>query len=321
MPDGVPALAELGVDLPAAIGFRLRGIRFLNNNLSITAGFPVGNGLAIRRMALHELLIQAAERAGVAMRWGVKNVRLDGRAIVSDGGTLKARWIIGADGQRSQVRKEAGLDSYLSERRRYGFRQHFRIAPWSLYVELYWGSKCQVYVTPVAKDETGIAVISNDCKMRVRDVIREFPDLEQRIRGASPSSREMGGLSTTRKLRNVHRGRIALIGDASGSVDAITGEGLSLSFKQALALARAIKKESLKDYQAEHIELSSRPHAMGTLMLALARCTGVQNRALASLARRPAIFETLLAIHVGQRSFLDLWPRSLFEFGVGLLGA
>ncbi len=320
MPDGVPALRELGIEPPGSVGFRFKGIRFLNNDSSVTADFPVGTGLALRRTALHELLIQAAEHAGVAARWGVKNVHLREHAVVCDRLIVKARWIIGADGQNSQIRKQAGLDCCLMERRRYGFRQHFGIAPWSSYVELYWGSKCQVYVTPVAKDETGVAVISNNPKMRVSEALREFPELERRIRGGSPTSREMGGLSTTRKLRKVSRGRIALIGDASGSVDAITGEGLCLSFKQALALAEVIKKERLKDYQAEHVHLSSRPQTMAALMLALARFSGFQNRALASLAKRPAIFEMLLAIHVGQRSFLDLCPGRVFAFGAGLLG-
>ena len=320
MPDGVPVLRELGIEAPRSIGFHFNGIRFLDNHSSVTADFPVGTGLALRRTALHELLIRAAEQAGVAVRWGVKNVHLREHAIVCNGRPVKARWIVGADGQNSQIRKQARLDSCRTEHRRYGFRQHFGIAPWSSYVELYWGAKCQAYVTPVAKDETGIAVISSNPQMRVREALREFPDLEQRIRGVSPTTREMGGLSTTRKLRTVYRGRIALIGDASGSVDAITGEGLCLSFKQALTLAEAIKAERLKDYQAEHIRLSRRPHTMASLMLALAQYPRLQNRALASLAKRPAIFEMLLAIHIGQRSFLDLWPRSLFEFSAGLLG-
>lgn len=320
MPDGLPALKELGIELPVATGFHFRGIRFLNSSSSVTADFPNGQGLALRRIALHELLIEAAERTGVALQWGMKNVHLDGDSIVSDRGPLKARWIIGADGQNSRTRQQAGLDFYRVERRRYGFRQHYRIAPWSSYVELYWGPRCQVYVTPVAEAETGVAVISADPKLRVREALADFPDLERRIRYAPVSSREMGGLSVTRKLRRVYRGRLALIGDAAGSVDAITGEGLCVSFKQAVALAEAVKKERLSDYQTEHAKLSSRAHIMAALMLGISRHARLQNRALASLAKRPAIFEVLLAVHVGQRSFSDLWPRSVLAFSAGFLG-
>jgi flavin-dependent dehydrogenase len=321
MPDGIPALKELGIELPAGAGFRFRGIRFLHGSGgSIAADFPNASGLAVRRIALHELLIQAAERAGVALQWGVKNVYLDGNSIVCGGRVLKARWIIGADGQNSRIRQQAGLDLYRTERRRYGFRQHYRIAPWSSYMELYWDPRCQVYVTPIAEDEVGIAVISHDSNLRVREALTGFPDLERRISGTPAVSREMGALSVTRRLRSVCRGRMALIGDASGSVDAITGDGICLSFKQALVLAEAVKNKRLNDYQTEHAKLNSRPHLMASLMLAMAKHGRLQRRVLASLAKRPGVFELLLAIHVGQRSFLDLWPRGVFAFGAGLLG-
>lgn len=321
MPDAIPALKELGIEPGASMGLPFRGIRFLNNRSMVTAEFPSGKGLAIRRIALHALLVEAAERAGVSLQWGVKNIHLEGGWIVSDGRVLRTRWVIGADGQNSQIRRQAGLDEYRTQRRRYGFRQHYGVPPWSPYVELYWGPNCQVYVTPVSRSETGIAVLSRNSQLRVCDALREFRKLEQRIRGVPATTREMGCLSITRKLRNVYRDRVVLIGDASGSVDAITGEGITLSFKQALVLAEAIEKERLRDYQAEHMQLSSRPHVMAALMLRLAADAGLQNRVFASLTKRPAIFATLLAIHVGQRSFSDLWPRGVFAFGAGLLGA
>ena len=38
------------------------------------------------------------------------------------------------------------------------------------------------------------------------------------------------------------RGNVALIGDASGTVDAITGEGLCLAFSQAMVLAECLER-------------------------------------------------------------------------------
>ena len=70
--------------------------------------------------------------------------------------------------------------------------------------------------------------------------LREFPELERRLQGAWPCSAERGAVTVSRKLRRVFHGRTVLVGDASGSVDAITGEGLSLSFHQAVALAEAL---------------------------------------------------------------------------------
>jgi flavin-dependent dehydrogenase len=168
-------------------------------------------------------------------------------------------------------------------------------------------------------EEICVSVISRDPRLRVNDGLAGFPELERRIRSAQPVSREMGSLTVTRELRDIYCGRVALIGDASGSVDAITGEGISLSFKQAAALAEAVRKDRLKDYQAEHKKLCSRPRAMAALMLAIARHGGLQRRVLASLQKRPAVFESLLAIHVGDRSFFDLWPHDVLAFGSAFL--
>lgn len=319
LPDGIRALKELGITLPADAGFSFRGICFLDGRFSAAAAFPDEAAIALRRTSLHSALICAAEKEGASLRWGIKNVQLNEGFVAVDGRVLKTRWVIGADGQNSQVRRRAGLHPCRIERRRYGFRRHYRIAPWSSYMELYWGTAFQVYVTPVAADEVCVAVISHDPKVRVDDALAGFPELHRRICSAPAASREMGALSVTRELRRVYCGRLALIGDASGSVDAITGEGMGLSFRQALVLAEAVKDGRLRNYQAEHQRLSRRPRSMAALMLAMARHRELQTRLLKTFSKRPAVLESLLAIHIGDRSFSDLWPRDVLVFGSAFL--
>ena len=72
---------------------------------------------------------------------------------------------------------------------------------------------------------------------------------------------------------------MALVGDASGSVDAITGEGLCLLFQQAVALAGALEAGDLRVYQAEHRRIGKRPELMADLMLMLDRRGGLRRRA------------------------------------------
>ncbi|MBV8650066.1 MAG: hypothetical protein JO255_01285 [Alphaproteobacteria bacterium] len=157
--------------------------------------------------------------------------------------------------------------------------------------------------------------------MRLDDALADFPELARRLNNAVPVSREIGCLSVTRQLRRVCRGRIALVGDASGSVDAITGEGMCLSFKQAVALARAFHEGDLSSYQQEHRRLSARPHAMAALMLLMDRHASFQRRALASLASHSSTFSALLSVHVGESSFLDLCSWDLVPFGLKFLAA
>jgi flavin-dependent dehydrogenase len=122
----------------------------------------------------------------------------------------------------------------------------------------------------------------------------EFPELQRRLQGAEVSSAERGAMTVTRRLRGLFRGRTILIGDASGSVDAITGEGLSLSFHQAVALSEALCSGDLRSYQAEHRRLARRPALMARLLLALDRFSLLRRTVLRTLAFEPAIFAEFL---------------------------
>ena len=63
-------------------------------------------------------------------------------------------------------------------------------------------------------------------------------------------------------------------------MDAVTGEGLSLSFRQAMALADALSMGNLESYQESHCRLFRRPRLMGNLLLVLDRRTGLRKRTL-----------------------------------------
>lgn len=290
MPDSRRAAAELGIDLPESIGHKFRGIRFLGATKQIKADFPDGCGIGIRRTALHRALVRTAEDAGVELRWHTPVAGLD---------DTKARWIVGADGNSSRVRRWAGLEASLWRTRRYAYRRHFAVAPWTEYMELYWGDGCQIYVTPVGDCEVCVALISHTPALRITEALeRRFPALNARLAGMATTSLERGAVTVTTRLRAVAKGNVALIGDASGSVDAITGEGLCLIFKQATSLADAIAKGNLAGYNRAHPWLSLRPNLMGQAMLTMDRAALIRDAALGAMSAQPWIFQKLLDLHV-----------------------
>ncbi|MGH9325331.1 MAG: NAD(P)/FAD-dependent oxidoreductase [Terriglobia bacterium] len=307
MPEGVRALSEMGVDLTS--GFPFRGIRFIGSGSRVEADFPNGPGLGMRRTALHQALLEHACGQGVFF-WNTRVAGLNANGVVLDGRILRARWVIGADGNHSLVRRWAGLDHYRFDRRRFGFRRHFHVAPWSDYAEIYWGPGCQIYVTPVGAEEVCVAVISKDEHLRLEEALRHFPEVKSRLRGAEATSAERGGISATRELKRVSRGRVALTGDASGAVDAISGAGLSLSFQHALALAESFESDDIRCYRSLHRHINRRPLRTTILMLALAGQPWLRRRALSALAADPALFARLLAMHVGA------FPKSGIVHGV-----
>lgn len=319
MPNGVDSLRALGVDLDIEGAGRFSGIRFLSGPDTVDAHFPSGFGVGVRRIGLHEQLRAYAERCGAGVRWGVKRVVTAGGEYRIDGELVQAGYLIGADGQNSMVRRSAGLDRCWYDSFRYGFRQHFRIEPWSEFVEVYWEADKQIYVAPVGPREIGVAVLTTDPRMRVRAALDCFPALHRRLAHCVTSSRELGAVTRNRRLRRVTTDRVALIGDASGSVDAITGEGLSLAFLEAQVLAASLRGGGLAFYERRHAHLFRRSRVMARLLMALSKNDGLRRHVLRAAAGQPDVFASLLGFHVGQKSLLDIRPAELIEFGRNFL--
>lgn len=302
LPDAVEVLGRLGVGIPAADRFTLQGIRFFDSDREVKAEFSTGQGMGVRRAVLHENMVERARKMGVTLLWRTPVSGISSAGVITDRQTIAARWIIGADGIHSRVRRWAGLESPRQHPRRFAFRRHYGVQPWCSCTELYWGRSVQAYVTPVGKHEICVVLISRNPQARFASIASEFPQLSRRLASAAPTSNERGAVTLTRSLDCVYRGHIALIGDASGSVDAITGEGLSLGFHQALALADALEAGDLRDYQAAHQRLTRRPTLMGRLLLLLDNQPKLRNRAMRALAADPDLFARLVAVHVGDTS-------------------
>ncbi|HEV2398399.1 MAG TPA: NAD(P)/FAD-dependent oxidoreductase [Candidatus Sulfotelmatobacter sp.] len=300
MPDGLAALERLGLRLTRAEAYPFRGIRFLTHHRSSDALFPAGQcGLAARRTVLHRVMSERAAQVGTELLWGATVTGISDHGVHVAGNFVRARWIVGADGSNSRVRRWAGLEASYKPRLRYAFRQHYRVAPWTDHMEVHWGRNCQGYATPVSENQVCIVLASHDPHMRLEQGLADLPGLRARIEGAAPATAEQGAVTGNRRLKRVWRGNVALIGDAAGTVDAITGEGLGLAFNQAVSLAKCLESDDLSPYQAEHRRLAIRPLLMARLMLILDGRTGLQDRTLRVFQKRPQIFRRLLALHVG----------------------
>ena len=263
LPDGLEALDRLGICIPLSMAQPFRGVRFLASTLSADAPFPGGtSGLAVRRTVLHTAMIKRAEQLGADLLWSAAVTGISSGRVHLGQRQIRARWIVGADGSNSRVRRWAGLESSGKPRMRYAFRRHFRVAPWTDHMEVYWGRRCQGYATAVSRDEVCVALASHDSLLRLEDGLRELPALSERVRGAETVSSEKGALTGNRKLKRVWRENVALIGDAAGTVDAISGEGLGLAFRQAVILAECFESGELARYQVEHRRLTLRPRWM-----------------------------------------------------------
>jgi flavin-dependent dehydrogenase len=218
MPETRRALRDLGIEVTETAGFALRGIRFLAAGAATEAEFPEGEGLGVRRTTLHEALMIAAERAGAKLLWKTPVVGIGARGVHLADRFVASRWIVGADGSGSRVRKWSGLEGVKKESARFAARRHYRVKPWTKFMEIYWGKARQAYVTPVSRHEVCVAVLAETRQeTEFEAALEKLPEIAVRLSGGEVSSRERGAITQMRRLRRVTVGNVVLVGDASRS--------------------------------------------------------------------------------------------------------
>ena len=320
LPETLEALRAIGVDTRKFPGIPFRGVRYIGHNNQVAAKFPRETALGIRRSELQQSLSTAAMEAGSEFLWQTPVLGIDRDGVRVAGGKIRARWIVGADGQASRVRAWAGFENRSNSPQRFAFRRHYSVEPWTDFLEVYWSARGQAYVTVVGANEICVVVMSHDAKLRMPALLSDFPDLGERLSHATAIDKERGAVSRNTVLRNATRGNVALVGDASGTVDAISGEGLGLAFRQAQALADALASGDLRLYEAAHRRLRRKSQLMSSLLLAMSRSAFLQRRVMEVSAARPRLFERFLAAHAGKGSAVEVAQAGL-QLGWNLLTA
>ncbi len=279
MPGALAALHRLGVDPP---GHDLLGIRYVAGDRTAQARFRAGAGRGVRRVVLHQALRDAALAAGVRLvQARVGDLCQDERGVRVD--DTAARWLVAADGLHSPLRRRLGLERTTAHRVRYGQRRHFAVAPWTSYVEVHWAADAEAYVTPVDAGTVGVAVLSGR-GLPYADRLAAFGQLQERLAGAAPVGTVRGAGPLHRSTRARTAGRVLLVGDAAGYVDALTGEGVALALAEADAAVRAVLDGDPAGYERDWQRLTRRYR---WLTEALLRTTQVPlgRRALVPAAR------------------------------------
>jgi flavin-dependent dehydrogenase len=322
MPDGVERLLALGVEIDPIDSARFYGIRYRDRDRVAEARFRESYGLGIRRPRLHAAMIRRAEELGVTLNWGVKVLGLTATGIETDRGNIEGQWRIGADGLRSKVRGWAGLESGRRDRSdrpvalgRFGVRGHFAVKPWSDCVEVHWADGCEAYVTPVGAQEVGVAFLWSGERVGFEILLRRFPHLESKLQGARRTSEIMGTGPLEQHPKGVQRGSVALVGDAAGYRDAITGEGLALAFHQAGALAKAIALGDMGIYERSFRRLMRLPFGLISTLLMIEKRPRWRRRLIRTLAEDGELFERLLAIHARQEPLTSLGVGRALKLG------
>jgi flavin-dependent dehydrogenase len=245
MPGALAALTRLGVDPP---GFALRGVSYRSATRRVDHRFGAGEGRGVRRTALHDALTERARSLGVlVVRGRVDAVEQDAASVTAAG--IRARYLVAADGLHSTVRRRLGLERPVDPRgRRFGVRRHFHAEPQSDLIEVYWSRDVEAYVTPVGGGVVGVAMLGRR-GLDFAAALAGIPQLADRIAGAEPASALRGAGPFRQRSTRRSLGRVLLVGDASGYVDAITGEGIRVALTQAHSAVESILADDLAAYE------------------------------------------------------------------------
>jgi flavin-dependent dehydrogenase len=244
MPGAVPALARLGVD---PHGHPLRGVSYRTPTRRVDHRFSDGEGRGVRRTTLQAALLARAAELGVRF----VEAKVDALDQDADGVTaagIRSRYLLGADGLHSSVRTLLGVESPPPRNRRFGLRQHFFVEPWTDLIEIHWTPTVEAYVTPVGDGIVGISMLGRPGTNFV-EVLAGIPELHARVVDADPASTLRGAGPFRQRTTRRSVGRVMLVGDASGYVDAITGEGIRVGLAQAQVAIECVEAERPHDYE------------------------------------------------------------------------
>lgn len=296
MPGALAALHRIGVD---PHGSPILGIAYLDAQTRVEHRFADRPGRGVRRTVLQAALAERAEELGARFERGrVTGLhrRPDGVGLDIAGrpAVLDAPWVIAADGLHSPVRRMAGLERRPQhvDRRRFGVRRHYAVAPWTDLVEVHWSSDVEVYVTPVDAHTVGVAVLGPR-PLDQDAAVAGIPLLADRLRGAAPAGELRGAGPLLQRSHARTAGRVLLAGDASGYVDALTGEGMRVGFAQARAAVAAVLAGDTLQYERAW-RATTRDFRMLTSALVVAARSPVRARIVPTAARRPGWFGSVV---------------------------
>lgn len=237
------ALRLLPFNLDAVVENYITGINFTHRLISpVLRNHPEPFMITVRRENFDYFLLQQAQRRGALFLEQTQCYSLYqdelGVEIETSAGKLRAKFLIGADGARSQVARKLGLQ----EGRTYILALHSEI-PSAIFPEqarniihIDWGSfkRSYAYLFPknnyLALGAGGYQIPVLELRKYQRSFIfSHWQKEEENI----PFSATGFFLPLRKKRSPIYKGRCLLIGDAAGLVDPFTGEGIYSAIRSA----------------------------------------------------------------------------------------
>jgi 2-polyprenyl-6-methoxyphenol hydroxylase-like FAD-dependent oxidoreductase len=222
--------------------------------------------IALHRGVLQRLLFDQLPAGSVRFACEVRSLKQSGDRVLaelSDGSTIAASIVVGADGYNSQIRRMAGLGGekrYSGSSSYRAIARGARVLPPEAEHEAYeiWANKCRLGFSKINADdvywymtfEAPVGQSSSPAEMRAhadklfRKYFPQWMELLNHTKAEDILRTDIGDL---KPLRRWSTGRIGLIGDAAHATTPNLGQGGAMAVEDALALAESLARFSLNE--------------------------------------------------------------------------
>ena len=291
--DALPIVERLGIDLGDAP--HIDRCRVIARHRTYEFTFPHA-ARGVSRMFLDDLLFKTAIARGAENHEGVTVASLE---------DVNARVIVGAWGrwgrfdtqlQRAFVRDHS--------HRNFGFKRHYRGMQHHGVIELYSFDRGYLGVSDVEGGITNICGLVHASRLTghkgkwdsfVDEIRGEEKVLEAMYSRYAPAQEHfLSSEPVIFRARSPVEGGVFMVGDASGVIDPLTGNGMAMAIQSALVLAPLILQLLATPQHRDAIEREYRArHA------AMFRPRIAWSRRVASLLSRPALLDASLRVAKG----------------------
>lgn len=250
----------------------------------------------VSRLFLDDLLLRIAERHGATRLDGTTATTLDATRV----NDIDAKIVVGAWGRWGRFDQQLGRGFVRDRsRRNFGFKRHYRGTA-SNVIELYSFARGYLGVNSVEGGVTNICGLVHASRLAGHkgkwdafiDTIRaEEPRLEELYARHEPAQENyLSSEPVIFRARSAVEGGVFMIGDASGVIDPLTGNGMAMAIQSALLAAPLLlrllespsRRASIEDqYRDAHRRFFSRRIAW--------------SRRVAMLLSRPRLLDAALA--------------------------
>ncbi|MBC7228475.1 MAG: geranylgeranyl reductase family protein [Thermoflexales bacterium] len=321
---GVPTsvLRRFPIDFSPMVEREVRRVRFrFADGREVTADLPSGAVVMVRRDRFDHYLVSQAH-AEVRDGARVVDVRQDGtgvEAVLASSETVRARYLILADGAGSSLARRVGL----RRGRRMGVTLEAEV-PANDHIRASFDAALFLFGLPIQgyawvfpkSDRLSIGV---GAFLGRPEGLRGLLEQEMARLGIPLEEARLYGhpLPVYLQHEQLHQGRVLLTGDAAGLVDPLLGEGIRHAVRSGERAAEAILREDISGYTARiHREIGN------DLLWGLRWARFFYNHPRVSFewgVRNPLFLREFLRLLAGRTTYRAMALRAPFLVALGVL--